>query len=164
VLLVRLCRLGIPAAVLAAVSGATDLAWADQQPVRITYLAEGACPGERSFRQDVESRTLLARQPAGQETRQFIVMVKDQGRQSLGRLVIGNQHGSVVTREVTGESCAEVASALALITALAIDPQASMGERAPLTAEPALANPFAARAPPRPRLSGRSRAPRRDSR
>jgi hypothetical protein len=123
VLLVRLRRIAIPTAFLAAASVATDLAWADQQPVRITYQAEGACPSERSFRQDVESRTLLARQPTGRETRQFIVMLKDQGRQSLGRLLIGDQHGSVVTREVTGESCAEVASALALITALAIDPQ-----------------------------------------
>jgi hypothetical protein len=141
-----------------------ELARADQAPVRITYQAEGACPSERSFREDVESRTLLARQPTGHETRQFIVMVKDQGHQSLGRLVIGDQHGSVVTREVTGESCAEVASALALITALAIDPQASLGERAPLIAEPASPNPFAAPVMPPPFAPAQPPAPEAQSR
>jgi hypothetical protein len=136
-----------PALVIIATALVPSLALADPEPVRITYEAHGACPSERSFIEDVEARTALAHQPKGRETRQFIVIVQGEEGQSRGRLEIRDQLGSVVTREVVGESCAEVASALALITALAIDPQASTAARAPLVAEPATPSALTPSAP-----------------
>jgi hypothetical protein len=52
------------------------------------------------------------------------VAVNPDGNRSRGSLQITTVDGAVSRREVNGESCAEVVSALALITALAIDPRA----------------------------------------
>ncbi len=106
---------------------------AQPQTVRIMYRAAGACPSERSFVEEVGARTALVNQSSGRETRLFVVTVTEASGQTRGSLQIWTHDGSVVTREVSGENCAEVASALALITALAIDPLASTGVRPQLS-------------------------------
>ena len=118
----RLCRLALSAALSAATSAPAS-ASADPESGRITFQGRGACPSEQEFLADVASHTARARHPRGNETRTFSVTVTDEESASVGRVEIRDAHGAVVTREVRGETCVEVASALALIVALALDPR-----------------------------------------
>ena len=61
----------------------------------------------------------------GEAARAFVVTVTAETATIRGLLSITSLGGSVSRREVTGDTCSEVVSALALITALAIDPSAT---------------------------------------
>ena len=117
---------------------------ADEQPIDLTYHAYEGCPSERQFLEQVVGRaakTELASERA--RGRKFVVTVTTQRKDTLGKLEIASG-GSTASREVKGLNCSEVVSALALFTALAIDPNAS-------------ATPVASREKHRP--SGEQRAP-----
>jgi hypothetical protein len=102
-------------------------AGADVEGVRLTYSADTDCPDEGRFSQAVTARTDRMRRAAeGEPARAFVVNITRDTTAIRGALSITGLDGSVSKREVTGESCNEVVSALALITALAIDPQASI--------------------------------------
>jgi hypothetical protein len=97
-----------------------------QEPVRLVYQAYAACPGEPSFVREVEAhgehQHFLV---DDQSSRAFLVTVSPDGKGSRGLLQITGVDGAVSRREVSGQTCAEVVSALAFMTALAIDPQAA---------------------------------------
>jgi hypothetical protein len=72
-----------------------------------------------------------------EQARAFAVTLTIEADTTRGRLAITSVDGSLSTREVTGETCSEVASALALMTALSIDPMAIVTPGAgPLAQEP----------------------------
>ena len=119
-------------------------------PVRLEYHAPDACPDERAFVARVRSRTtrfVLAGADAtgGDEVaRSFSVDVSTTPHGVEGRLTSleATRTPAPATRVVAGETCDEVVDALALITALAVDPNASTAfAPAPVPEPPALDRP-----------------------
>jgi hypothetical protein len=97
------------------------------EPIRLTYRSYEGCPTEWDFVEGVRARTYRARPAVGDEpARAFAVELRADGSKSRGVLRITGLGGEVTSREVAGDTCEEVVSALTLITALAIDPQASI--------------------------------------
>ncbi len=92
----------------------------------MSYSAFAGCPDEARFLQGVTARTERIRRAAeGEPARAFVIAVTRDTSTVRGVLVIAGLDGAVSRREVTGDSCEEVTSALALITALAVDPLAA---------------------------------------
>jgi hypothetical protein len=97
------------------------------EPIRIEYRAEPGCPTAEEFNAQVFRRTSSARLATGGDTaRTFIVGIERRGNTLTGSLVIRQADGTSESREVRGPECSEVATVLALATALAIDPKASL--------------------------------------
>jgi len=123
------------------------------EPIRIEYRAEVGCPKADEFNRQVFRRTTSARLATGGDlARTFIVSIERRGTGLAGNLVIRQADGTSESREVVGPDCKEVATVLALATALAIDPQASLAPEPEADAvsepEPApLAPPPSQRAP-----------------
>jgi hypothetical protein len=115
---------------------------ADTEPIRIRFTAHEGCPTGDAFTGEVQARTARARLAnEGEDARTFTVTVTARGTGSHGQLTIRTVDGATAVREVSGRACAEVVSALALITALAIDPKASTAPQpipppAPVPPEP----------------------------
>jgi hypothetical protein len=100
---------------------------AQVEPIHIEYAAAPDCPSTDAFTADVLGRTARARLTQGSEAnRTFVVVIQRQGARFVGSLVVRGGDGDTTAREVTGEQCSEVASALALATSLAIDPNATL--------------------------------------
>ena len=150
--------------ILAVLSGgalAAAPARAEPAPLRLDYeTAGGGCPGAAVFLDEIQWRTDQARvvgpAEAALEVRARVVR---RGPVTRGRLVLGTGKDAIV-REVEGASCEEVVSALALITALALDPHASTATKRP--AAPGFAPPPPP--PPADAGAGRRGAPGRESR
>ena len=91
------------------------------EPIRLEYVVGVGCPGRSSFIERVRARTGLARFVNDEtEAVPFVVEVHTEGSSVIGSVATG----SSAPRRVTGYSCTDGVSALALITALTIDPQA----------------------------------------
>jgi hypothetical protein len=106
------------------VFGLPAAAVAQQEPVRIEYRAPEGCPRETAFRDALFGRTPRVRSASdGEAARLFRVTVTD-GPPLQGELVITDARGEVTTRRITASSCSDVVSALALIAATVIDPNA----------------------------------------
>jgi hypothetical protein len=114
-------------ALLAGLAGPPP-AHAQVEPIRLTYRAAGDCPAEARFVDAVQRRTARWQIVAEEHARAFDVDVSAGGSRSRGVLRITAPDGTVTRRAVAGASCAEVVSALALMTALAIDPSGSAEE------------------------------------
>lgn len=100
---------------------------ADTEPIRIDYRAAAGCPLPRQFHSEVFQRTASARiAKEGEPARTFIIVIERVPVGVTGSLVIRETDGATVARKVTGAGCSEVATVLALATALAIDPTASL--------------------------------------
>jgi hypothetical protein len=113
------------AAVLLAVLAPATPARAQAEPVRLTYRAPPGCPDEAQFLREVAARTGQGRRAARDEPgRSFAITVTAEGNGERGVLTVANADGAVSRREVVGDTCNEVVLALALMTALAIDPAA----------------------------------------
>ena len=105
---------------------------ADVEGIRLAYSAYAGCPDEDRFLHGVTARTERIRRAAeGEAARTFVVAVTREPRTIRGVLSITGLDGAVSRREVTGDSCDEVVSALALITALAVDPLAATAPEPP---------------------------------
>jgi hypothetical protein len=132
--LLRAARRGaLVASAVLAWAALVALASADEpvEPIRVRYEAPAECPDEGAFVGEVRARTSRARlAAAGERARSFEVAVARRGGRFQGRLDVREPSGAASRREVSGASCAEVVSALALVTALAVDPRASTSARA----------------------------------
>ncbi len=132
------------------------LAWAAEatEPIRIEYRAEAGCPSADEFNGQVFRRTASARLATNAEfARTFVVSIERRGNGLVGSLVVRQADGTTESRQVAGPECGEVAKVLALATALAIDPDASLApnpEPAPAPPEPPKAEPEPAEARPAP--------------
>jgi hypothetical protein len=135
-------------AVAAAGALAAVPARAEPAPLRIDYEATGGCPGAAVFLEEIQWRTSLARVAGPNEAALPVkVRIVQRGPVNSGRLVLGEGRGAI-TREVQDARCDEVVAALALITALAVDPRARTAPKPP-PAPPAPTAPPPAATPPR---------------
>jgi hypothetical protein len=98
------------------------------EPIRIAYHVLPQCPDETQFLGEVSSRTALARKAAdGDAAREFVIDITEGPNGSLsGTLEIHSADGAVNRRAIAGGRCAEVVSALALMVALAVDPDGAL--------------------------------------
>jgi hypothetical protein len=112
------------------------------EPIRIEYHAEPGCPNADEFNDQVFRRTASARLATSAElARTFVVSIERRGNSLVGSLVVRQADGTTESRQVAGPECGEVAKVLALATALAIDPEASLAanpepRQPPRNAEP----------------------------
>lgn len=104
------------------------------EPIRIEYRAVDGCPSEAWFEAQVLARTSRARLGGAAEGVRVFTVVLDGRGEVRGRLVVHEptarggagpaQVEGDASREVEGNDCGAVASALALIVALTLDPNA----------------------------------------
>ena len=118
-------------------------ALAQTESIHLDYRADEGCPSAAWFFAQVEERTARVRLASDKERGRTFVITLVRGRSgTTGKLAIREAERVTVAREVTGEQCSDVASALALATALAIDPLAALapagdsGRRASASEEP----------------------------
>jgi len=122
-----------------------------EERVRVTYVAPAACPTEAEFLDRVRSRVRRVRfAEPGELGRTFDVtlgaVTGDAG--FLGRLEFIDTDGRRASRSLKGAACDELASSLALITALALDdriaeapPDEGSLEPSPRPTEPSASTP-----------------------
>lgn len=102
--------------------------WAapEQEPIRLEYVADEGCPSAAEFERMVFERTHSARPAHADEVaRLFSVTLERDPRTVRGSLTVRDGEQTLV-RQVNGRDCADLASVLALATALAIDPSAEL--------------------------------------
>jgi hypothetical protein len=159
-------------ALLAAIvvsAAARTVSAADVEAVHVEVVAPAECTDDRRFFDEVRARTARVRlaAPADEDARTIAVRIVQNGASVDGEIVVRDPRAAPARRSVTGETCDAVASVLALVAALAIDPMASTAPvrkqapappRAPPPTTPArslspLDRPPAAPAPSRWRVS-----------
>jgi hypothetical protein len=138
--------LGCAVALILRAAGATAEERA-KEPVRFEYRAPVECPAESEFARRVSERSRGGRLAVpGELARSFRVTLELDASGSVGRVEFVDAEGMSITRSVRGATCDEVASGIALVTALAIDARTDTSELKP---EPA-ANLSVGPAPPLP--------------
>jgi hypothetical protein len=115
------------------------------EPIRLEYRASGDCPSEAEFIARVRARTSRIRPAWSEEPARTFSVALDAGPPPAGRLQIAVHDKLGGKRSVQADRCSDVADALALMVALAVDPQA---DARPSVASSAAAEP--ARAEPAP--------------
>jgi len=99
---------------------------AETTPVRLRYTAPAECPDRQGFFEQVSARTKLARLADASETATtLIVRIQHVPGGTAGTIQLSTPPDRTAQREVKAASCEQVVAALALMTALAIDPDAS---------------------------------------
>jgi len=105
------------------------------QAFRLEYWADGACPDAAEFARQIQTRAPRLRLAEGDEPALgFYAELGDHGHGASGRLTARSADGREVVREVRGPTCEDVAIALALIAALAADPNQAVEDPAPKAA------------------------------
>jgi len=138
---------------------------ADKEAISLAYEVGAGCPDRRQFIEHVRTFTSKAEivDDDGAPRRRFAVRVSGGGGKVQGQLTI-DDHGAKSTRNVAGARCDEVISALALATAIAVDPDALGGAPSDETSEPRSPEPSPSTAKPAPtraRVASESPEPRR---
>jgi hypothetical protein len=109
---------------------------AEPEPIRLSYTASDGCPSRDAFLERLRARTTRFREAIeGEAARVFTADLVFGANASRGKLTVRARDGSSTTRELKAPSCEQVGEALALIVAIAIDPQALV-EVAPPRSEP----------------------------
>lgn len=111
----------------------------------IWYRSAGECPDGEAFLTKLSGKVPDARIAAAGDPIDFVVTLGNLGKRSNGRLERETTEGKVAIREIDSESCAEVAEALALSLALAIDSREKPADKET--------------SPPTPRIPKRSNEP-----
>jgi hypothetical protein len=102
-------------------------------PFRVEYAVDSLCAETDRFSMSLLDRTDRAhRAKAAERATEFRVGVERDGTSLAGHLTVVDLDGSTIERRVPGATCDEVVSAMALIAAVLVDPNASL----PRTAEP----------------------------
>ncbi|GAC1577875.1 MAG: hypothetical protein NVS3B20_25690 [Polyangiales bacterium] len=95
------------------------------EPMRVFYEAHPGCPDAQHFSSEIVARTPHVRIVNDASTARVIrVTIARSSLGSTGHLVIQEGSSTSNAREVSATSCDEVVSAIALIAALSVDPQA----------------------------------------
>ena len=98
---------------------------AEPEPIRLSYTASDGCPSRDAFLGRLRARTTRFREAAeGEAARVFTVELALGAEASRGKFTVRARDGSSATRELKAPSCEQVGAALALVVAIAIDPQA----------------------------------------
>jgi hypothetical protein len=114
------------AALAAALLCSAAPARADKETISLDYRASSGCPDRQQFVERVRTFTTKAEivgDDGGAPRRRFGVQVVRTSSSVSGDLTIDDR-GARTTRHVSGATCDEVISALALATAIAVDPDA----------------------------------------
>lgn len=114
---------------------------------RVVYRSPADCPDARTFAAGITGRTERARIAKGEDSVLVEVSIQT-ATGNEGRVRITGKDREPIERSVRGASCNEIVDALALITALAFDPEASSESRPPSEPEPAPVEKPIAPAPP----------------
>ncbi len=125
------------------------------EPIR-AVLQTSICSAEaEGFLDQILARTSKARRANdGEAARLFTITLTRRGDGVHGALAIEEIKGARSSREVDGDTCSEVVSALGLIGALAIDPQASTAKAVTIPPKAPLKPPSCPCPPdPRPHVS-----------
>lgn len=93
----------------------------------VRYVAPDECPSRESFREDVLARAGSARKQAPALAVRVRIVPGSDGLR--GTLVIGGPSRAQTIREVRGDDCQDVASALALIVAILLNPDGQQHDR-----------------------------------
>jgi hypothetical protein len=132
--------------------GLSRVAAAEPESVRIDYAAPAGCPDVTAFFLSLRERTTRFREAGPDEqARRFLVRVRTVGSSFSGRLEIRSPDGRTAVRNVDAPICDEVSNALALITALTIDPNALTGSPKMAGTSQVEPTPGSAAGPDRPR-------------
>lgn len=131
---------------------------AEIEEVRLNYESPGAdCPTEAELEAEIRART--AKVKFGSSGRRFDVKIERGEVGFVGTLSIFESGAAPSERRIDGNDCVEVASALGLVAALAIDPEAKTAPREELrivSSEPA---PELPESPKRAEPRAETRAP-----
>ena len=92
--------------------------------VSLRYTNELGCPSEAEFVDEVTARVRRPVQWTRSDKAIQILVVVRAGERATGTLQVTQAAAEPTRREFSSSSCAEVGSALALVTALALDPNA----------------------------------------
>jgi hypothetical protein len=117
----------------------------------LDYAAPGACPGREVFLDALHTRTPRPQLVESGDTSAIAIAVRIEATPSSasGQLQLREPDGTAESRNVTSATCAEVVSALALVAAVMLDPDALSGPVAPV--EPSPPPPAPVVPPPGPR-------------
>ena len=140
----RVCRrIGAIALLLLTATGFPSRASAEPEHIRIQFSAAKKCPDGTAFIRALRQRTGRFQLVSGAEqTRVFVVTITRADSFVAGRLEIQGPGTEISLRNVSGNTCDEVMAALALMTALAIDPSAlSPSARSPTDLSPTAPSP-----------------------
>ncbi|MEB2323133.1 MAG: hypothetical protein OZ921_11510, partial [Sorangiineae bacterium] len=143
---------GLAAALALAALAAPARAEQEREPVRLVYAAAPGCASRDEFVERLRAYTSRIELADEQDARarRFDVVIEPDRDGYRGRLTVEDPAGRAAAREVRGATCSEVTLALALVVALAVDPNASL-EPAPVAPDAAgTPAPPAPRADPRP--------------
>jgi hypothetical protein len=105
----------------------TQLGWAQPpaQPFRLDYWEASHCAARAEFSWQLQARThRLRRAYPGEQALVLTVRLSITGDQVDGLVVLREPDGRTTMRHVSGETCSEVVAALALVTAVMVDPEA----------------------------------------
>jgi len=109
-------------------------------PIRLEYDAAGSCPSRDTFVGALRARTggfeLTLADPRATT---FRVTLRS-GDESTGRVESREASGAPIVQELRGTTCGEVADALALVVALALDPRAADAAAPPPSLAPSPAS------------------------
>jgi hypothetical protein len=146
----RRCIGPAAAIVVALFARAGSATQASDVPVMFEYEAPAECPLEQELVRQVQARTRRARLALpGEAASKFAIVIARDSAAMRGKLVVQPPSGGPESvREVSAKDCVEVVSALALVVALVIDPNASTeplpaDEHAEQRVEPLLQAPSA---------------------
>ncbi len=92
----------------------------------VDYAVPAACPSEGAFEDLVRRRTPVAHFDAAEAEHVLHLRVRAAGATFEGHLSMHAAGGALRERDVSGDDCATVVDALALVTALTLDPHASV--------------------------------------
>jgi hypothetical protein len=138
---------GLAAAATVAACAASSRPAGAQAATRVDYSASAGCPDEGAFVARVRARTSRLHPPSsGEAASEYRVQVTAREAGARGTLTVIEPSGATSSREVEGDTCESVVEALALIAALALDPDASTAALPPMPA-PAPSTPKASSAP-----------------
>ncbi len=96
----------------------------DAEPIQLAYSAPDGCPDDGAFFAQLQHRARAIR-VTDPSARSFRVEITADGDGFRGRLEVSAVDGATTTRDVHGATCVETVSALALISALALDDRGS---------------------------------------
>jgi hypothetical protein len=131
---------GVIALLVLTATGFPPRAGAEPERVRVQFSAPEGCPDATAFLRALRLRTGRFQLGSSTERARLFMATITQTKTSVdGSLEIQGPGSEVSVRSVSGRTCNEVTSALALMTALAIDPNALAQDGPPPGTRPASA-------------------------